>query len=60
MSLSQAEILDNIGDAFKAVAKASNIESDGGVTVTLSEIISIVSSVGIKVVNDISDTEDDV
>ena len=49
------EGLDNAGDLLKALAKCVTEESDGGTKITLSELVSVLTEVGVKVVNDISD-----
>jgi len=49
------EAFDNAGDLLKAIGLAVKEDSDGGKTITLSEIISIVTDIGVKVVNDIGD-----
>lgn len=49
------EGLDNAGDLLKALSKAVTVESDGGQTITLSEIMGILTDVGFKIINDIQD-----
>jgi len=55
MPLTTDEVMKNIGLAFTKVGEAMQVDSDGGVKVTLSEIVSIFTQVGIEVVNDIQD-----
>jgi hypothetical protein len=49
------EALDNAGDLLKELAKKVTVESDGGPKITLSEVMEVLTSVGIKVINDLSD-----
>lgn len=55
MPLTLQEAFDNGGDLLKALGKAVSESSDGGKTITMSEIIKIFSTVGIKLINDIND-----
>ena len=55
MPLTQDETMKNIGLAFTKVGEAMEETSDGGVKVTLSEIVAIFTEVGVNVVNDMQD-----
>jgi len=49
------EGLDNAGDLLKELAKKVIIDSDGGIKITLSELMEVLTVVGIKVINDLND-----
>jgi len=49
------EALDNAGDLLKELAKAVKVDSDGAKTITLKELVGIVTDVGIKVAQDVGD-----
>jgi len=49
------EGLDNAGDLLKALAKAVKVDSDGAKTITLKELVGIVTELGIKVAEDVAD-----
>lgn len=55
MPLTPDEIIDNIYNIAKGIFNATKEDSDGGSTITLSEIIKIVSTNGVNIVNDIND-----
>ena len=57
MSYELYEGFSNAGDLLKELSEAVKVDSDGGATITLSEIIGIVTRVGIKVAEDVMDTE---
>ena len=57
MAYEQYEMFDNAGDLLKGLAERMKPTSAGGKKVTLTELVSLVSEIGIVVVRDISDDE---
>ena len=59
MALTTLEGLRNGADLLNALADASEETSDGGAKITLSEIGSILSTIGIKIIGDVIDNDEE-
>ena len=57
MALTPIEGLRNGANLLTALADASEVDSDGGSKITISEIGGILSTIGITLVQDILDNE---
>lgn len=57
MGISQVEVFKNAAMLLNLLAEASKDESDGGVTVTMGEIVDIFAKVGVSVVGDVTDED---
>ena len=57
MALETHEIFDNVGELIKKIGEAVKEDSDGGVKISLSEIVNIVTSTLTKLGIDIADED---
>ena len=55
MPLTQDEIFANAGKLLILLGEASKVDSDGGVKITMSEVVKILGEVGIDLINDLQD-----
>ena len=58
MALTTEEGLRNVGNICIALADACKADSDGGSTITVSEIGTILANNGIQLINDILDDDE--